>query len=210
MEQNIIEKVDIHKINKTFPNYESVDKEKLQLTTQGIYSVSGYHAAFFLANLIYKYFKTNDIIITDGTANNGSDTICLSMKFKKVNAIELDKTNFKVLENNVKQYGLKNIILFNNSSLNLMQNLIQDVIYIDAPWTKNYKESKVIQLFMDKKEISEIFNEFKKYAKLFVFKVPNNYDFTYFIQTTMIKKYYIHAYVNKRNVIKFYFIFAST
>jgi hypothetical protein len=208
MELNIIEKVNIKKINKTFPNYKNINKSKLQLTTQGIYSVSGYESAYYLCKLIEKYFKSKNLIITDGTGNNGSDTIPLALTFTKVNSIELDNTNFKVLENNVKQYDLKNIFLFNDSSLNLIPNLIQDVIYLDAPWTKNYKESKVIKLYMDNKEISELYNEFKIYAKLFIFKVPINYDFTYFIQTTMIKKYYIHSYTNKFNDIKFYFIFA--
>ena len=204
---NVIEPYNNHLINKAFPSINNIDKTKLQMTTEGIYSFSGYKSANYLIKLIYKYFKTNDIIITDGTGNIGSDTIPFALKFKKVNSIELNDVNFKALENNVKQYNLKNIVLYNKSSLDVIPNLVQDCIFIDAPWTKNYKESKNIRLYMDRQEISEIYNKFKKNTKLFIFKVPINYDFTNFIQTTMISKYYIHSYMNEKRRIKFYFIF---
>ena len=51
---------------------------------------------------------------------------------------------------------------------------------------------------------------FKKNTELFVFKVPINYDFTYFIQNTKLNKYYIHSYTDINKVVKFYYIFAST
>ena len=96
------------------------------------------------------------------------------------------------------------------SSLDIIPTLKkQNCIFIDAPWTgRDYKKNISMQLFLDNIEISEIFKMFKKYTDLFIFKVPINYDFNYFIQNTKIIKYYIHAYSNIYKVIKFYYIFA--
>src|SRR5690606_15925078 len=116
--------------------------------------------------------------ITDGTANNGSDTINFASTFKNINAIELDPINFKVLMNNVKIYKCDNVKLFNGDSLNLVKQLKQDVIYLDLPWGgPEYKTKYSVQLFLSKLELSDVYLELKSYAKFFVFKVPKNYDF---------------------------------
>lgn len=210
--ENIIEKVSINELKKFFPNKNNVDFNKLQITTEGLYSVSGFTAADHLVHLITKYFKKKDIDITDGTGNCGSDTIVFALNFKNVNTIELNETNYKVLSNNVKQYNLKNVKLYEGSSLNIIPTLKkQDCIFIDAPWTgRDYKKNSSIKLFLDNKELSDIYTMFRKQTALFVFKVPINYDFTYFIQNTNLTKYYIHSYKNKHKVIKFYYIFVPT
>ena len=205
---NKIENVEINFFNKFFQNHKNIDKTKLKITTEGIYSVSGYKSANYLCYLIKKYFKNNNITITDGTGNNGTDTIAFGLNFNNVNSIEIDDVNYKVLKNNVNVYELTNVKLFKGSSLKIIPTLIQDVIFIDAPWTKNYKEKETIRLFMDNIEISEIFNNFKKYTKLFIFKVPTNYDFNYFTKNTNATKYSIIAYRNKNRIV-FYYIFIS-
>ena len=195
------------KMDKIFPTVKNVDKSKLQITNVGLYSVSKISGSLKLVYLIKKYFKTNKLTITDGTANVGSDSIMLALHFNKVNSIEYDKTEFKVLQNNVNQYKLDNINLYNDDTTKKLKQLIQDVIFIDAPWGgTDYKDNKNIKLFMCNKEISEIFNENKKYAKLFIFKVPTNYDFNYFISNTKIIKFYVHSF-DKNEVVKYYFIF---
>ena len=208
--ENIIEENSINEIKKFFPNKNNIDFNKLKITTEGLYSVSGYHAAIHLVYLIKKYFKQKDINIIDGTGNCGSDTISFGLNFKNVISIELDNTNYIALSNNVKQYNLKNVKIYNGSSLDIIPTLKkQNCIFIDAPWTgRDYKKNISMQLFLDNIEISEIFKMFKKYTDLFIFKVPINYDFNYFIQNTKIIKYYIHAYSNIYKVIKFYYIFA--
>ena len=207
---NRVENKDIGFFNKYFQDYKNIDKTKLKITTEGIYSVSGYRSANYLSKQIKRYFKNKDITITDGTGNNGTDTISFCLNFKSVNSIELDDTNYSVLENNINVYGFKNVKLYKGSSLDIIPTLKQDVVFIDAPWTKNYKDNEIIRLYMDNKEISTIYNDFKKYTKLFVFKVPKNYDFTYFIQQTTMDKYFIISYKDKYKNIKFYFIFIST
>ena len=63
---------------------------------------------------------------------------------------------------------------------------------------------------MDNIEISEIFNNLKNYTKLFIFKVPTNYDFNFFIKNTNTNtsNYSIFEYKNKNRIV-FYYIFIS-
>jgi hypothetical protein len=206
---NIVD-IQYSKLNKIFPTVNGVDKTKLKITDVGLYSVSKVSGSSKLIYLIKKYFKTDDLIITDATANVGSDTINLALNFKKVNSIELNTGEYDVLKNNVSVYNLKNVKLYNDSSLNMISKLKQDVVYIDAPWGGiDYKKLDSVKLYMSDVEISQIYNKNKKYAQLFVFKVPVNYNFNYFFKKTKITKYYLHAYINKNN-IKYYFIFCPS
>jgi len=206
--KNIIEMVDNKFKSKYFPLINGINYDNIQITTEGKYSISDNESSDKLVYLIQKYFKTTDLIITDGTGNNGSDTIALALKFKLVNSIELDDLNFKVLENNVKDvYKLKNVNIFKGSSLDYFKNNLQDVIYLDAPWGgSNYKDNSRMELYMDNKDLGQIYNDGKNYTRLFIFKLPKNYDFTNFIQTTMVTKYYIYMY-SKNNKPKFFFMF---
>lgn len=193
---------------KYFKKFSNIDLNKIKITTQGEYSMSSNEASDKLIHLIKKYFRTNKLTITDATGNNGADTISLGLNFDNVNSIEIDQLNFSVLQNNINVYNLKNVKLYFGDSTELLSKLKQDVVYIDAPWRgKNYKDKQSIKLFMSNLEISDIYNKFKKNANLFIFKVPKNYDFSYFISNTLIEKYYIHSYV-KNDTIKFYFIIA--
>jgi hypothetical protein len=117
-----------------FPNVNNINYNDIQITTEGRYSISSNTDSDKLIYLIKKYLKTTNITITDGTANNGSDSIALALVFDHVNSIELDKINFSVLKNNVNAYKLKNINIYNDDSIIKIPNLTQDVIYIDAPW----------------------------------------------------------------------------
>lgn len=205
--KNIIENVDHNFKLRYYPKIKGVNIHDIQITSEGKYSISDNESSKKLVYLITKYFKKTDLVITDGTGNNGSDTIALALTFKTVNSIELNDINYKVLKNNIEVYKLKNVNIYKGSSLEHFKKINQDVIYIDAPWGgTNYKENERIELYMDNKNLGQIFNENKEYAKLFIFKLPKNYDFTNFIQTTMITKYYIYMY-SKNNKPKFFFMF---
>ena len=210
---NIIEKnVSKQKILKSFPPTKNINN--LLLTTEGIYSVSGYEASKHLSKLILRFFKgKKDLIITDATANNGSDTITLSLYFKHINAIEKDNTNFSVLQNNVNVFNLKNVSLYHDSLIKIIPTIQQDIIFIDAPWKTtmdmNYKEEKNLKLYIDNIEISDIYKKFKNYCSLFIFKVPFNYDFTFFVQNTLLHNYNIISY-SHHNKIKFCYLFLQT
>lgn len=196
---------------KYFPSVPGIDRTKIQLTTEGIYSVSDNAGSDLLVYLILKYFKSSDLIITDATGNNGSDTIAMGLKFSHINSIELDSTNFKVLKNNVKDvYKLDNVDIFNADSLEYLHRLTQDIVYIDAPWGgTNYKKKLHMELYMSGLNMGEIYNKFKSNAKLFIFKLPKNYNFTNFIQTTLVTKYYLYLH-KKNDKPKFFLLFVPT
>jgi 16S rRNA G966 N2-methylase RsmD len=194
---------DINLAKKTFPDAD-IDYSKLLMTEEGIYSVSGKDAAKILAKIIYKYVKTYDATITDGTGNNGSDTLILAKYYKHVNSIEYDKTNYKALKNNIDVYNLKNVNAINGDTTVELKNLTQDVIYIDAPWGgPDYKKYNQLKLYLGKMELSDIFNEYKSKAKVFVFKVPYNYNINYFILKTNVDKIKIYTNKNNNNKITF-------
>jgi len=196
------------KMNKIFPNKKGVDKSKLMITNVGMYSVSKIKGSEKLIYLIKKYFNNStNLTITDATSNVGSDSINLAMHFKQVNSIELDFNQFSVLKHNVEIYGLQNVNLINGNSLETISTLKQDVVYIDAPWGGiDYKNAESMKLYLGDNELSQIYMENKQYCKLMIFKVPKNYDFTYFIQHTDINKFCIHSYLGFDGSIKFYFI----
>lgn len=196
----------------TFP--ETTDRNKLQMTNTGLYSVTKKKGALFIVDrILYHMNNDKNITITDGTANNGSDTIVLAQTFNKVNAIEIDKVNFDVLSNNVFVFNLKNVTLINADTIIAINDLKQDVIYIDAPWGgKNYKDQSVMKLFLGDLEISYFYLKYKYKAKLFVFKVPKNYDFNYFINITKMNTITIYPFIDyhEYNTLRFYLIIINT
>ncbi len=205
--KNIIENVSNEFKSKYFPNSSKININDIQITTEGKYSISDNESSAKLVELIKKYFKTSELVITDATGNNGSDSIALALSFRKVNSIELNDLNYEVLQNNISVYGLKNIDSYKGNSLDFIPKLHQDLIYIDAPWGGvNYKENKRMDLKLGEYNLGQIYNKYNYYTKLFVFKIPINYDFTNFIQTTMVTKYYIYLYT-KKSKPKFFFMF---
>lgn len=210
MESNDIVTVNMKMIDKTFPTVKGVNKNKLLMTNVGVYSVSKVHASEALTKLIKKYFTTDQITVTDATANVGSDSIMLALHFKHVNSIEMSPDQYKVLAHNVRVYGLEDkISMINGDSTIVLNELRQDVIYIDAPWGgTNYKEATSMSLFLSGKELSDIYREYKHLCKLMIFKVPKNYNFTHFMQNCTSNNISIVS-VNKHDRLSFYFMVCS-
>lgn len=197
-------------IKKGFPKHKKVDPRKLKITDEAIYSISGNNRSLFITKLIAKHFGTYNLTVTDCTANVGSDTIQFGLHFKKVNSIEYNDVNFEALEHNVNMYGLGNINLFKGDSTKIIKQLDTDVIYIDAPWNgRDYKKNKYMSLYLSKIELRHIYNKFRNKAKLFVFKVPNNYDLNLFTQDVS-DRIQIFSYISPTlKTVKFKLIFVS-
>lgn len=207
MFNKIEENIDLETKKYYFPDKKDIDYNKLLITTEGRYSISDKKGSSKLVELIERYFHSKNLIITDATGNNGSDTIALALKFKKINSIELNDINYKALTNNINVYNLKNVETYLGDSVEVLHKLKQDVIYIDAPWGgTNYKDKDRMSLFMSENELSDIYNKFKNKTRLFVFKIPKNYDFTHFIQNTKNIKYHIYTYIRK-DKIKYFLMF---
>lgn len=193
---------------KCFPIIKDVDRSQIQMTNISEYSVT---CTDDLNTIINKYFNHTNLTITDGTSNVGGDTIRLGLRFDKVNAVELDPTTSKLLTHNIELYNLSDkVTVINDSIITQLPNLTQDIVYIDAPWGgRNYFKKKHMKLFLDNMEISSFYNHFKHKASLFLFKVPRNYDFNYFIKKTKIDNLDIHS-VRQVDKISFYIIAIKT
>jgi tRNA G26 N,N-dimethylase Trm1 len=210
MDSNDVVTVNMKLIDRTFPTVKGVDKRKLLMTNVGVYSVSKTMASDALVKLIKSYFTSEEIVVTDATGNVGSDSIMLALNFKHVNSIEMSPDQYKVLTHNVNVYGLQDkMSLHNGDSMIVLNELDQDVIYIDAPWGGvNYKEETSMSLFMSGKELSEIYQEYKHLCKIMIFKVPKNYNFTRFMQNSTSNRISIFS-VNKHDKLSFYFIICN-
>lgn len=194
-EKNIIINLSIDEAINIFPKNSKADMSKMLITTEGVYSVSKKIAAKKLVNIIHKIMKTTDITVTDACCNVGSDSLMLAKYFKKVNSIELDKTNFEAFKNNVEIYGYDNMNIINGDSLEILKSLEQDVIYADFPWSgKDYKKIKNLKLYLGNVELADFYKQFKYSAKLHVYKVPFNYDINNFLIQTKVKNLKISSF----------------
>lgn len=181
------------------------NKSKLLITKIGAYSATGVAGAKFIINVIKRHSDADigKMVITDGTGNIGSDTIMFGLTFNKVNSIELESINYQALTNNIKEYKLENTVnLYHDDTIKRLTKLQQDIIYIDAPWGgPSYKENKNMLLYLSNLELSDIYIKFMDKAKLFVFKVPRNYNVNYLVEkiTGANKNISIHIYTYFRN-----------
>jgi len=203
---NKIIKVDIEFMKKIFFNIENIDTDKILFTDESIYSSSRVKGSKRLIDVINKYYDNFDITITDGTANIGTDAINLASIYKKINAVEISSVNYKALKNNISVFGLDHKIFSYNEDINIqINNLEQDIIYIDAPWGgPEYKHSENIKLYLGDVEIVDFYLKNKEKAETFIFKVPYNYDFTN-LYNKITEKINKHSY-KKGSVIKYYLI----
>jgi len=178
LKNNKVVKIKRKQKRKIYSNIKKSDLDKLIFTEESLYSVSKIKGSNFLINVIKRYFnETKKIILTDATANVGSDSINLSYYLKKVNAIELDDINYKALVNNINVLKVRNIETFNSDSNKIISKLKQDIIYVDAPWGgRDYKTKKKLDLFLGDTNISTFYFNNQDFAKLFIFKVPYNYN----------------------------------
>ena len=188
-----------------FENLQLEQFNKLLFTDESIYSSSKVEGSKLLKKIIFENLKDENITITDGTANIGTDSIYLSNYFKNINSVEISNINYQALTNNINVFKTNNIKPILGDILNEINNLHQDVIYIDAPWGgRNYKKNDNMKLFLGNMEILDFYKEFKNKAKIFVFKIPYNYNFEY-LKNNIDNKIIIYPF-KKENKIKFFFV----
>lgn len=180
--------ININNTNKyLFPQEENIDYSKLQITQEGLYSIT--HPKY--SELITKYIKESlcdkhnlkDLVITDATSNVGGNVLNFSKYFKNVNAIELDKLTCDVLRNNVDVYNRGNVNIYCGNSINILKNSNQDIIFFDPPWGgKEYIKNKYIILKLSNINISKIINSYINKVLLIVMKVPINVNLSELIK----------------------------
>ena len=191
-----------------FANKNYINYNKLKIYNNTYYSITNYNDANYISNLIYNFFKTKNIIITDATANVGGNTLSFGLyNYKQINSVEINTECYKYLLNNIKCYNLNNIKTYNDDYLNIYKKLTQNVLFIDPPWGGiKYKNTTNLDLFLNNINIidivKELFNE--KKIKLVLLKVPFNYNFNliyntfnkYYIKKNKLKKYNIISILN--------------
>ena len=204
MSNNII-KISFTCAKSIFDNLSIEKYNKLLFTEESIYSSSKIEGSKLLKNIISENFSNKDITITDGTANIGTDSIFLSNYFNKINSVEISNINYNALANNVNVFEKTNIYTILGDIIIVIENLVQDVIYIDAPWGgRDYKKNDKMKLFLGNLEILDFYKKFRNKAKVFIFKVPYNYDLDY-LKTYINNKIIIYPF-KKESKIKFFFL----
>lgn len=185
-------------INHLFPvtNYS-----KLQYDKEGLYSITNPKEAEEISRLIKFNFTNHNcnlLNIFDANGGLGGNTINFSKNFKTVTTCEIDTTRYNMLTNNINQYNLKNVSKENTDSVNyLFENYNNfDVYFFDPPWGgPSYKNHKNLSLTLGTKTLLEIaqYLKTKTTNKLFVYKLPYNYNFNEFLEFKY-KKYKIGRY----------------
>lgn len=194
-----------------FPSGNGIDLTKYQITNIGRYSMSNTYSSTLTANYIYEYyskfFKPENISITDATANMGGDTIAFAQKFTKVNSIEIMFIHYQVLVNNIKNAKLDhNVNTYWANYLDIADKLSNDIVFMDAPWGgTDYKNNETMDLFLDNINVKDISNLLlsNKYCKMVTLKVPKNYNMNGLDKF----KFFIKDIYNKKNILKYKLIF---
>lgn len=161
---------------KIFPLIKNFDMDKLQYDDEGLYSISHPDDADYISYLILNCVNNNkNLKILDTTAGVGGNTISFSKIFSQVVSIEIDKTRFKMLENNIKLYDLNNVNLINDDCKNYL-NSEYDIIFFDPPWGgPEYKTHKSLELFLGDQNLINIIEKIPK-NKYIILKLPFNYN----------------------------------
>lgn len=212
MLDDIIHEIELNEKSKNylFKKVNGVDIDKLKLTNVGLYSFTPWYEANMISENIKKFYKNNNITISDTAANAGGNSINFLINGFKLNCVEIDKITCDILKHNLEVYGFNDQIVHCNDYTNIYKELIQDCIYIDAPWGgKSYKNEKCIDLFLSNLNIlsivEDLFNENK--ITMAVLKVPTNYNFPSLHEKFPIYKIYEQKIFRKNNKLMYSIIY---
>lgn len=121
--------------------------------------------------------EKSSLTITDATACVGGNVISFCDYFAIVNAVECDLVRCEMLQHNLAVLEKGNAICIHASYLMVMQDLQQDVVFIDPPWGgPEYKDLAKVDLFLDDIPLYDICKRLHGRAEIVVLKVPTNFD----------------------------------
>jgi hypothetical protein len=185
-----------------FPYKENINYINLQTTEEGLYSITRKRDGDRILSIINHHVKNLESkTITDGTACVGGDTIRFGLAFKHVHSIEVNLNNFECLANNVREFGLTNVTLY-NGDCTCVFNWDTDVLYLDPPWGgPDYKSKPSLDLMLGDKRIDIWLDEIllrKNRPSTIVLKLPHNYNFrrlNFLVNVEMIKPFRVRNYI---------------
>ncbi len=186
--------------DKTRVTQLKIDPDSVHYITVREYSNK---IAKIITDHLTKLNITTNIVITDGTAGVGGDTLTFARFFSKINAIEINKLRCEYLQNNMNLYDFKNITIINDNTLNVIHTIPNhNVIYVDPPWEPNgvgsYKNHTKLTLPFCGMQLENFCNKLfdSSYMKcvpsMIVLKLPKNYDMTHFYNNIYNKSVYYY------------------
>jgi len=183
--------------SKLFPDIDDNLLEKLQIDDEGLWSITLPNEATLITEIILETTNNNESIM-DCTAGVGGNLFSFGKNFKKILGIEICKTRFLMLENNLKLYNLDTIEIINDNFLNYLNeyNIKKyNIFFIDPPWGgPNYKDQENILIKIDNISLLDIVKKIKIFNKNVFLKLPKNYDLNEF-QHLNYKIYKIKNYL---------------
>lgn len=174
----------LNKIAFLFKKVPELERSKLLLDTEALYSTTDQVTAEKVATIISKYISASSTIV-DATACIGGSCYALAATFQRVIAIEKDHTKFEYLKHNMNVLGAHNIECINADCVNECKKYKSDAIFIDPPWGgPQYKTKRNVSLYLSEIPLSNVCCELSNTTKYIMLKVPTNFDETSFVQET--------------------------
>ena len=174
-----------------FPTKNKKILSKLRITDIGLYSITPPEQAEFICKLLLNFFTKKELkkmTVTDAGAGMGGQVYSLIKYFKKVNIVEISSLHMEIIKHNLKLLFPKkrNYVTINKNYISIMNQLDQDIIFLDPPWGgTDYKKKKDLEIFYErngkKYNIEDLVSGkspliYKKNIKMFIIKLPTNYD----------------------------------
>lgn len=204
-------KVNPKDLEAFFPTQDENALDKIQLTEEALYSTTTLSHANYIRDSIKMFYhedKHKDLVITDANSCIGGTIMATIIPFGKINAVELNPTHARLMENNLKViFGeyFKKITIINDNFLNVWNTFRpkSNVMIMDPPWGGcDYYKVKKLKLYLNDKdgnpvEMVDIINMVIDETDMVVVRVPFNYDmerldmikFPYSYNLQFLKKY---------------------
>lgn len=188
-----------------FPFKKNIDYSLLQMAPNSSYSITKPKDAEQIQNIIEKLIPRKNLVILDGTANVGGDTINfgLNNNISKVISIEKNKDTFQKLQNNIRVYGLLDKVTpLNDDIVTILDKCIEhpiDILFLDAPWGgPSYKTANFLDLELSGIKLYDIVKKAIKCGNIeyLIMKVPFNYNTKNLLKETNLQHINIYKIKN--------------
>jgi 16S rRNA G966 N2-methylase RsmD len=149
----------------------------IRLDSEAFYSTTDQLTANKIAKIITQIVPP-DAVVTDATACVGGATYAFAQVFRRVVAIELDKTRYDFLRHNVTVLGMgERVQCMWGDARQICPTLCQDIIFLDPPWGgPDYKTQEKVSLFLSGEKLSDVCRNMATSTKYIAIKVPTNFD----------------------------------
>ena len=174
--------MDLNIIQKIFPS--TTNQSSLKYDLEGVWSISLPSDAEFITNIIKKNtIKCKKIF--DGTGGLGGNVISFSKNFNFVITCEINEERFKMLENNLNIFGIKNVQLVQGDCLNNLEEYADtDAYFFDPPWGgPEYKFIDKTTIKLGEYKMTHLIEKIRTFNNSPIFiKLPGNYYLEEFSQ----------------------------